>query len=157
MLLPAGLDTGLRERLRLQARAARDFAMTGEGSPSRYEPYGAALEPDPYADLYAAPATCGERVARDDDATQSGDNVRRSAFSGALGRVSGPDSAAEAGRGSEQAQRESYASSCPTCALLAEEYARHDAWVESLKASAEAVLATHQKVRIASIDHACLL
>ena len=39
------------------------------------------------------------------------------------------------------------ANACPTCDLLRDQYAEHDAWVESLKASAEAVLATHQRAR----------
>jgi len=38
-------------------------------------------------------------------------------------------------------------SPCATCELLADQFESHDAWVESLKASAEAVLATHQRAR----------
>ena len=146
----SGLDTGLREQLRQQARAARDLALAEESSPSLYSP-----EP-PYSSPLPSSAVAGSAARRScgSDASISSEYRDYRGASGAAPGARPPPELSGLGEASSSREQQSTfesgtagGSACPTCSFLQEEYAEHDAWVESLKASAEAVLATHQKAR----------
>ena len=67
------------------------------------------------------------------------------------GRTAGLDTPGGSGKPSSMGS-EGGRGACPTCDALRSQYAEHDAWVASLKESAESVLMAHQRTRDALAD-----
>lgn len=156
----SGLDPELAERLKGAVREGRESGFGAESL--RYSTAGESIGDETESgdrDVQqwlaneeartraAAPAaressvSTGSRVSsvRGRIAAQEA-GVAPSARSGggASGRPSSLGGSSDAGEGG---------GSCPTCDAIRAQYEEHDAWVSSLKDSADAVLATHQRTR----------
>lgn len=137
----SGLETGLRERLRAQAREGRESGMMGEGGSLRLSSESGSSFADDMerGNLSVDPEAAAEVQAWLDreQALREGGGAPPSARS-SLGRPSG---------GAMERHSEEGGEACATCAELKQRYAEHDAWLESLQQSAEAVVAANQQAQ----------
>ena len=139
----SGLDTGLRERLRAQAREGRESGMMMSGRESGASLGSLAAESLRFSTDAAEHAALVEQMLREGGDAAAPEADAYPWMADEWGEH-GPPSAAYTGPpGSEDAP------ACETCAALQAHFSEHDQWVSSLKQSAEEVLATHQRTRAA--------
>ena len=113
----SGLQTGLREQLRGLAEEGRASGM------GMHSPYATSSQ--------QGDAISGRSNERPQVATSEADE--RPSFN-SWGR-------------DNHGIVDSETTPCATCELLSDQFESHDAWVESMRASAEAVMATHARAR----------
>ena len=129
----SGLETGLRERLKAHAREGRDSGLAADSArPSSASALGLAGEALRFSSDASDHAAVLTQLLSEQEAAPA--DVQ--SYLEHVGCGAAADG--EAGRPS---------ASCPACAEIEAGYAEHDEWIASLKASAEEVLATHQRTR----------
>jgi hypothetical protein len=141
----SGLDTGLRERLRAEARDGRD---SGFAADLGYSARGSSL---------GSFGLAGESLLLSADAAEHAALVNQylrdpSAAGQAQAEVEAYMASARSSGGARSSTGSAGGAacdegSCATCDEIRQRYAEHDEWIASLKESAEAVLATHQRTR----------
>ena len=141
----SGLDTGLRERLRAEARDGRD---SGFAADLGYSARGSSL---------GSFGLSGESLLLSADAAEHAALVNQylrdqSAAGQAQAEVEAYMASARSSGGARSSTGSAGGAacdegSCATCDEIRQRYAEHDEWIASLKESAEAVLATHQRTR----------
>ena len=141
----SGLDTGLRERLRAEARDGRD---SGFAADLGYSARGSSM---------GSFGLSGESLLLSADAAEHAALVNQylrdpSAAGQAQAEVEAYMASARSSGGARSSTGSAGGAacdegSCATCDEIRQRYAEHDEWIASLKESAEAVLATHQRTR----------
>ena len=141
----SGLDTGLRERLRAEARDGRDSGFAADlgysARGSSLGSFGLSGESLLLSADAAEHAALVNQYLRDPSAAGQA-QAEVEAYMAAARSSGGPRSSTGSAGGAACDE-----GSCATCDEIRQRYAEHDEWIASLKESAEAVLATHQRTR----------
>ena len=141
----SGLDTGLRERLRAEARDGRDSGFAADlgysARGSSLGSFGLSGESLLLSADAAEHAALVNQYLRDPSAAGQA-QAEVEAYMAAARSSGGPRSSTGSVGGAACDE-----GSCATCDEIRQRYAEHDEWIASLKESAEAVLATHQRTR----------